>query len=295
MHGMPALRWDDLSVMLAVLRTGSFSAAAVLLDVEQSTVSRRIASLEETLSGTLFDRNRSGLKPTDLAVRLRDHAERVEAEVQRFVDVAGAHEREVQGRVRLAVTESVAVHLIVPRVLPELRARYPKLDVDLVTSDLSADLGRREADLALRFYRPRSGDLVAKRVARMRTSVLAHRSYPKRRLRKLAAHDWIALSIPGIESPEEELLDSLVGVEPRLRTNGYLTQVAAVRAGLGIALLTRSLLELDPELIELPLKVPSLPVLELWLVAPRVLRSLPRVDALFTFLEGKLAALHDAD
>jgi DNA-binding transcriptional LysR family regulator len=287
---LEGLRWDELRVLLGVLREGSFSAAAVALGIEQSTVSRRIAALEQTLGSALFDRLRSGPRPTALATSLRERLERVEAEVHGVLDGVRAHEPEARGRVRLALTESLAVHVVIPRIIAPLRAKHPHLEVDLLTSDLAADLGRREADIALRFFRPTSDDLVAKRIARLRTAVLAHRDYPRvsRPAREL---DWIALEIPGLPSREEAFLAEHVQVVPMMRTNGYLAQVEAVRAGLGVALLARSLLLLDPSLVMLDLGLPEGPSLDLWLTCPKSLRDVPRVDAVWRALASERAVL----
>lgn len=287
---LDGLRWDDLRVLLAVLREGSFSSAAVALGVEQSTVSRRIAALEQVLGGTLFDRVRTGPRPTELAASLRARLERVEAEVQGVRDGVRAHEPDVRGRVRIALTESMAVHVIIPRFVAPLRAKHPHLEIDLLTSDLAADLARREADIALRFFRPTGDDLVAKRVVRLRTAMLAHRDYPKLG-RPLHELDFISLEIPGIPSREEAFLGQHVKVTPTMRTNGYLAQVEAVRAGLGVALLARSLLLLDPGLVVLDLGLAEGPVLDLWLTCPKSLRDVPRVDAVWRELEAALPML----
>jgi DNA-binding transcriptional LysR family regulator len=286
------LRWDDLRVLLAVLRAGSFSAAAATLEVEQSTVSRRVAALELALGATLFDRLRTGPRPTELAVALRARLERVEADVHAVLDGVRARDPDVRGRVRLALTESMAVHVVIPRLMGPLRAKHPHLELDLLTSDLAADLGRREADIALRFFRPTDGDLVAKRVAQLRTAVLAHRSYPGIG-RAREALDVIALELPGIPSREEAFLAEHVRVKPVMRTNGYLAQVEAVRAGLGVALLARSLLALDTNLVALDLGLPEGPSLDVWLVCPKSLRDVPRVDAVWRALEDALPALED--
>jgi DNA-binding transcriptional LysR family regulator len=292
-------RWDDLRVLLAILRQGSFSGAATSLSVEQSTVSRRIAALEAALGGALFDRTPAGPRPTELALELRAHAERVEREVQGLLDQASAQHGAVAGRIRLATTESFAVHVLIPRLLGPLRARHPELRVDLVLGERAADLSQREADLALRFFRPSEGDLVAKRIAVMPTAVLAHERYLERfgpepgglRFEQL---DWIVPEYPHpMQSATEQLLER-AGVEPLLRTSGHLAQVEAVRAGLGVALLTRTLLRLDPGLRVLELGLPPTPTVELWLVAPRGLSKLPRVRAVWEFLEAELATLNQA-
>jgi DNA-binding transcriptional LysR family regulator len=108
------------------------------------------------------------------------------------------------------------------------------------------------------------------------------------------ALDWIVLEHPhAMQSAVEQLL-SQAQLEPALRTSGHLAQVEAVRAGLGVAFLTRALMRLDPGLRVVELGLAPGPALELWLVAPRSLSKLPRVRAVWEFLETRLSALHAA-
>lgn len=287
-------RWDDLRVFLAVLRQGSFSGAGAALGIEQSTVSRRIAALEAALGGALFDRTPTGPRATPLALELRVNAERVEGEVQSLLDQASAQSGAVEGRVRLALTESFAVQVIVPHVLASLRARHPKLYVDLVVGERPADLSQREADLALRFFRPSEGDFIAKRVVVLPTAVLGHERYLAGRTLTPATLDWIALDHPHTMQSDVERTLAQFGIEPVLRTNGHLSQVEAVRAGLGVALLTATLTRLDPALKVVELGLPPGPPLELWLVAPRGLSRAPRVRAVWEYLEERLAELQNS-
>jgi DNA-binding transcriptional LysR family regulator len=183
------------------------------------------------------------------------------------------------------------VHVLLPHVLGGLRARYPKLCVDLVVGERSADLSQREADLALRFYRPKEGDLVAKRVATMSTAVLGHERYLAGRTPSVHTLDWIVLDHDHtMRSAIDQLLQS-ANVEPALRTNGHLAQVEAVRAGLGVAFLAQSVMQLDPGLKVVELGLPAGPTLELWLVAPRSLSRVPRVRAVWEYLVERLAEL----
>lgn len=286
MHEMEEIVWDDLRVLLAILREGSFTRAAARIGVEQSTVSRRIAALEATLGRPLFHRDRAGPTPTALGERLRAHAERVEREVHALIDTSERHERAVEGRVRLATTEAMAVQVIVPKVLPALRKKHPKLYVDLVTSDDAADLGAREADIALRFFRPTRGELKAQRIATIPVVPVASRSYRVRN-RSLAELDWIVYELANGRSPEADWVHEHVRKEPVLRCNGYLTCVEAVRAGLGVSLLASAVCSWDSSLRAVPSttwKGASLPELELWVVAPSSLRGVPRVDAVWDAL-----------
>lgn len=285
-------------MFLAILRQGSFSGAALVLGVEQSTVSRRVAALEAALGGALFDRAPAGPRPTELALELRDHAERVEREVQQLLDQAGAHHGVVAGRVRLATTESFAVHMLIPHLLAPLRALHPELRVDLILGERAADLSQREADLALRFFRPSEGDLVAKRIAQTPSAVIAHERYLARVQPGPAGPsaeqlDWIVLDHPHAMQGATEQLLARAGVEPLLRTTSHMAQVEAVRAGLGVGLLARSLLRVDPGLRVIELGIEG-PTLELWLVAPRSLSKLPRVRAVWEFLETEIAALNES-
>jgi DNA-binding transcriptional LysR family regulator len=287
-------RWDDLRIVLAVLRSGSFSGAAAALGIEQSTVSRRVAQLESELGSLLFERHQTGLCPTQLAERLREPAERMEGEVLSIVDAASHAADVIEGRVRIALTESLAVHVVIPHLLKRLRASHPRLQVDLITSTLAADLGRREADLAIRFFRPSQGDLVAKRIGLLPTAVLAHRAYAATRAGVPAQElDWIVLELPEGTGPDASFLAEHLPVTPALLTNNHLAQVEAVRAGLGVALLARAHLTLDPELVALELGLPTGPIVEMWLVAPRSSKALPRVQAVWEFLEAELAGLSD--
>jgi len=284
-------RWDDVPVLLAALRAGSFTAAATRLGSDQSTVSRRIAALEQALGVALFERTRRAPQPTEAALRLREAAERIEAEMARFADdVLGIRTQAVEGRVRVATTEEVAIHLIIPKVLPGLRREHPALHVDLVTGYQAADLVGREADIALRFFQTARGDLVGRRIARWPTAVLAARRLAKRlRDRPLRELDWILVEIAGLATPESTWLQAHVDRPPVMICSSYQVQIAAIRAGLGVGIGPRQFSELDRGFVALePAGVP-LPNLDVHVVTRRAIRELPRIRAVLHALEQTLA------
>ncbi|AUX37026.1 hypothetical protein SOCE836_092450 [Sorangium cellulosum] len=283
--------WADLRLFLEVARAGSFSAAARKLGIEQSTVSRRMASFERTLRVAVFDRLPGGSMLTPLGEQLRRHVESMEAGADQLVREANGHEREVEGLVRLALTESIAVHGVIPRVLPVLAERHPRVSLHLLTSYEAADLGHREAEIAVRFFRPRSGDLVAARIVTLPTVPVAHRKHSKKSRDEL---DWIGVDLGRVPTVEEDYQKRHVRKAPRLVVSSYIAQLEAVRAGLGAAVLPRSVLDLDDGLVELDLGLPAGPVLELWLVTPRSLRHVPRIAAVWDALEEQLQFLNSA-
>ena len=286
-------RWDDVRVFLAALRAGSFTAAAEQLGTDQSTVSRRIAALEGALGVALFERSHRKPVPTEGASALREAAERIEAEMVRFADDAlGLRAPAIAGRVRVATTEEIAVHLIVPGVLPRLRREHPALHVDLVTGYRAADLVGREADIAIRFFQTERGDLVGRRVARWPTVVLASRRLAKRaRAGRLRELEWIAVELAGLATPESKWLQAHVERAPVLVCSSYQVQIAAIRAGLGVGIGPRLFAELDRDFVALDGVGGGLPVLDVHLVTRRAIRNLPRVAAVMTALGEVLGSV----
>lgn len=290
---MKHLDWDDVRFFLFSVREGGFGAAARHLGTQQSTVSRRVASLETRLGGALFDRTASGLTLTALGRRVLPEAEAVEQALTRVGDAASSTEREAEGLVRIALTDTLASVLVIPKVLPKLLARHPKLRVDLVVGNTAADLARREADVAVRFFLTPSGDLVTKRVARFQLAVCATPALAKS-LKRQPASSWpfVSVWLPGGEVMEELWRSRFAPEGARFSTNSFSAQIDAVRAGIGVALLPVVLAkELELVTLPLPKDVQPPPLLDTWLVAPRALRRVPRVAVVFEALEQALSTL----
>ncbi|MBX3249376.1 MAG: LysR family transcriptional regulator [Myxococcales bacterium] len=286
------LRWDDVRVLLAVLRAGSFTLAARALGTDQSTVSRRVAALEARLGAPLFERTPRGPRPTERAERLREAAERVDDEMHRFADVAAGEEPAVRGRVRIATSEGLAIHVLVPEILPALAKAHPELTIELATGERAVDLAAREADIALRFFRGGRGDLVIQRVASIPTAILARRGLARRlRGRATEGLPWIVVEVPGLETPEAAWVRAHGG-PPRLVCTSYEVQLAAVRAGLGVGIAPRAVLRSHRELVALDEHPPG-PPLELFLVTRRAIRKQPRIAAVIELLLATLPALRE--
>ncbi len=163
MSRLRGVAWDDLAVVLAVLEHGSLNRAARALGTSQSTASRRLVRLEAQLGSTLFDRTPEGLAPTVLAHDLAPHAALVAGHMADIERLAESREVAPRGRVRMAVVDGLAAHLVVPG-LPRLRASHPGIELDLLSGQAVLDLVRREAELALRFVPPTAPDLVVRRL-----------------------------------------------------------------------------------------------------------------------------------
>lgn len=279
--------WDAPGLFLALWREGSLTAAARALGVDQSTASRRLAALESRLGARLFERGPGGLEPTDAARALAPAAESAEAHVMEFARTAAGADREPRGTVRLAVPEAVDSEVVVP-ALPRFYARHPGITLELVASNALANLARHEADLALRFVRPKGADLVARRVATLRAGVWGQRAHAQRGIAR--AH-WVVCS-DAARTPADAawIARNVPAANVRLRANRVEAQLAAARQGLGLAVLPDALAERDPTLERCAVDDPP-PAATLWLVAHRTLLRVPRVRAVWTFLDESARAL----
>lgn len=293
------VRWDDVRVFLALFRERNLAGAAARLGLDPSTLSRRLVGLEEALGARLFDRTREGLVPTTAAEQVLPSAEEVERGMLGFARAADALEVAVEGVVRITAPPGLADGFIAP-ALGRLLARHPRLRIELDASTQVADLTRREADLALRTVRPRSGDLVMVRLTGTRWRAMTSAAYAAElgTLERWSDARWIGWGAELSQiGPSQWLGRHAPGVEPVLRSNSFAAQLAAAESGLGLMLVPESfavIRKLVPVAYAPALEASAeqWPKDELWLVGHRALREVPRVAAVWQFLADELAALN---
>jgi len=284
-------RWDDLRIFLGAFREGSCAAAGARLGVNQSTVSRRIAALERDLGVRLFDRMPEGLVPTAAAEEIVPRAELFEATAAELIDAVEGLDTRLGGVVRVASPDLIASELIAPALPAFLRERLG-LRLELISGDAIVDLTRREADLALRFVRPDSGDLVVRRVGTLRFGVFGSKEYlDGHRGESPEELAWLDWDTTQTHLPDAAWLHAAIpGIKPVLRTTTLGVRLRATRSGLGVSVLARALAERYPEL-EAVEGLPAMPEIPVWLVGHRALRNLPRIKAVWTFLEELVSEL----
>jgi DNA-binding transcriptional LysR family regulator len=292
------LRWDDLRVVLALYRRGSLKRAAVELGVNISTVSRRLDALESLLELRLFDRASDGAHPTLAADRLIPHAETMEQAALAFCAALEGFEVDPEGEVRLTAPPGVVDHFIAP-ALVDLAELHPRLRLSILSTVSYADLTRREADLALRFIRPSSGDFVSTRVAAYGWTVVASPAVAEAtgRLKDPNAVRWVNWGEDLGHLPDAKWIAT--HVDPSrvvLRSSGMTTLIEAVRNGLGVMLANAPFASLpgltrvscSPKLRRSLAELPDAP---LWLVGHRALREVPRIAAVWEWLKARFEAV----
>ena len=173
------LDWDDLRFFLSIARHGSLTAAASELRVAQSTVGRRLASLEAGLGVRLLHRTPDGYVLTLAGESVRAQAERAEAEIIGVLRSVGGHDTRLEGLVRVTCTETFAVYVLAP-CFAALQAQHHGILLELVPSSRSLSLSMREADVAVRLRPPNQHDLVVRRLGRIAFGLYASPTYLER-------------------------------------------------------------------------------------------------------------------
>lgn len=279
--------WNDIRFFLAAGRTSSLNAAARLLRTSQPTVSRRIAALETAAGKALFVRHSQGLTLTTAGEALWQRALQLEDAALAVEHQVAAQDDTLAGAVRISATDGLGTLWLTPR-LARVSAAKPEITLEVMLNNDVADLMRREADIALRLARPVAANLVARRVGDLSFHLFAARDYVTRygrpeTLEDLPQHRLITLDVrqPVMDETWHGILEA--GSAVAYRSNSSLTQIAALRAGLGLALVPAYIGKLFPDL------VPILPGTvwrsrEVWLVAHPEVRRSARVGFVFDAL-----------
>jgi DNA-binding transcriptional LysR family regulator len=287
------LAWDDVRILLAVHRSGSHAAAGRALGVVATTVGRRISALEEDLGARLFERTSSGLSLTPAGRRLMLHAERAEAEILSGERAARGADLCVEGEIRLTAPDGLMTYVLVPRLLP-LRLMHPGLEIELRADNHPLDLSRREADVAVRLFRPKQPALLARRLGRLPYGLFASESYlsrcrPPRSLSDLSDHQYLGFDSSLKNIPEARWLALHVpGLRVALRATSTTALVTACATGHGIAALPVVYAEPERRLVPV-LPGVELPAREVWGVCHTDLRDNARVRLLLDWAQQALA------
>ncbi|WP_353230987.1 LysR family transcriptional regulator [Novosphingobium sp.] len=280
--------WDDVRSFLAIARARTLSGAARDLGVRQSTMSRRLEALEARAGARLLQKTASGFELTALGEAVLGNAERMEAE-------AIAVERMVQGRdvalsgvVRLTTVEIIA-NLLIPGAAMRLHAKYPAITLDVLSESRTLNLSKREADIAIRMTRFEGNQLVSRRMAVAASALYASAGYVAKHGRNPAdpGHAVVTVLEDQAHMAEPQWLAArLPDARVALRSNSRDAQMAAMRAGLGLAYLPCFLAEGHADVVRID---DGGPPRDVWLGVHADLRHMPRIRAVIDALDAEFA------
>jgi DNA-binding transcriptional LysR family regulator len=287
--------WSLVRSFLAALDQGSLLGAARLLNMSQPTLGRHIAELERQLGVLLFERTGRGLVATATALQLAQAARSMEAGALQLSRTLSGAQSQSAGTVRITASVPVAVQLL-PPVLAAMRQALPDIQIELVSSNQVSNLLRREADIAVRMVRPEQNSLIARKIGEVRLGAYASRGYlesraPLRKASDLLQHELIGGDAdPAILQGFAAMGFPVTRSAFALRSDDFIVQWQAVRAGLGIGFCADYMLRSDTDVVEVlagQLKIPSLPM---WLAVHREIRTNASIRRVFDYLASALPA-----
>ena len=289
--------WDHLRFFLELSRSGTLQSAARRLEVDHTTVARRIQALEKQVGSPLFTREAGGHRLTEAGRRLQPQVEAMEAAFRSIESAAPASQEGLSGVVRIGATEGFGTVVLAPR-LALFAIRHPKLVIDLLAMPRLVHLSRREADIVISLERPARGPVVVARLTDYTLRLYASERYlaahpPIAAREDLRGHRFISYVDDLLFSKELHYLDELYRPDAfALRSTSILAQHAAVAAGAGIAVLPAFIAERDASLrAVLPSQARF--TRTFWMSMPEETKHVARMQAAWAFVRETVEAQRD--
>lgn len=277
--------WNSLKVFLAIQQNGSLLAAAKALEVNHSTVFRRLNSLEEQLGVRLFERLNNQYQLTLSGEEILPMAQRIANAFDSLERQVIGQDFQPKGTVVITAPENIACRFL-PRYLVNFKINYPDISIELLSSNQQVDMNSRQADIALRAVESPPEHLVGRRVSRIPWSVFGSADYQKKHgfptdLPSLKQHLLIGGSgainqLPAFQWLDKQHRDQVVVRCDKLTTMSYLAQ-----SGQGLALLPND--QQRPEIIKL-FSLPQGKTSDLWLLTHPDLRNVVKVKLVMQYL-----------
>ncbi|TCS41107.1 LysR family transcriptional regulator [Reinekea marinisedimentorum] len=282
--------WNRTRAFLVTAEEGSLSAAAKVLGMTQPTLSRQVAALEAELGVTLFERGGQKLVLTESGLELLQHARTMAESAERFSLSAAGQSHKLEGLVTLSVGQLDAEYRI-PEIIAQLRREQPGIQLEIVVTNQTSNLTRREADIAIRNFRPTQPELIAKKLCTEKIWLYGHKSY----VDQLSDDKAIQIFAFDHSNAITELLSAknwpLAKQNFQLITAYQPMQVQLCRLGLGLMFFPESLAGVDEEFVRVNPQDGPIMEVPLWLVCHQELRTSLRVRKIFDFIAQALSTV----
>jgi DNA-binding transcriptional LysR family regulator len=285
--------WELYRSFLAVVREGSLSGAARRLGLTQPTVGRHVDALEQALAVGLFTRSQGGLSPTDSALALVPHAEAMSMAAEALQRAASGEAEEDRGTVRITASEMIGAEVL-PPILARFREKHPRIVIELVLSNRTDDLIRRDADIAIRMIRPTQSSLVARKAGEFRIGMHGHRKLIETMGMPKTLEDMERFPLIGFdrESSVQRIKDFGIDLSRDLfafRCDSDLGQFAALKAGFGFGMCQYALARHIPDLVPVLTGLIHFD-LDIWIAMHEDLKTSRRMRLMFDHLAEEMAA-----
>lgn len=284
--------WNKARAFLVTAEEGSLSAAARALGMAQPTLGRQVDGLEQELGIVLFERVGRGLTLTPSGLELLEHVRDMGEAAGRVSMTALGQSQALEGTICISASETYAVVLL-PPIIAKLRILEPGIQVEIVVANHASDLRRREADIAIRNFRPTEPDLIAKKIGDAEAILYATPDYIKKignptkpydlRHAEFVNMDHGGMMIKGLNT----LGLGLTEANFPLLTESYLVMWELVRQGAAIGILDAHIGDADPVVRRVLPDLEPL-VFPIWLVSHRELTTSRRIRRVYDFLAEEL-------
>lgn len=283
--------WNDLRYFLTVARTGSTIAAAKELGVNQTTVQRRLAELEDRIGCKLVERHPTGYQLSALGQELLPCAKSVEEAIAGLERRLLSIDKALTDTIRITCPEALVNPLVKPLV-DAFQARYPGLLIDLIVTERLLDLSRGEADISIRGGEPRDDVLIGRKISDNPWAVYASRSYIERHGRPKRPEDIVHHAIVDFGVAANLHLGKwLQSVAPHAKvavhSETVIGALTAVKSGAGLAILPVQLGDPEKDLVRVIDPVPEL-MSKVYLLVHPDLRKIPRVRTFIDFVFSEI-------
>lgn len=284
--------WNRARAFLVTAEEGSLSAAARALGVAQPTLGRQVSALERELNIILFQRVARGLELTASGLELLEHVRKMGEAASNVSLTAFGQSQSIEGTIRISASETYAAMLL-PKIIAKIRKMEPLIKIEIIAANTTSDLRRREADIAIRNYRPTEPDLIAKKIRDVPARLYATQQYlasigNPRHPQDCSKADFINLSNDNL------LMDTLNGLgftlTPKnfpISTENFLVNWECVKQGLGVGILDGNIGDREQLVVRALADFKPL-VFPIWLVAHRELSTSRRIRTVFDILASEL-------
>lgn len=271
--------WDNYRLILALHRTGTLRGAADVLEVNHSTVSRRLSTLKQHVGGTVFERTAKGYNATPLGQELINAAQRMEQIAIESLRNSRALQSELTGVIKISVPPPIAQFLLMDE-FKLFSQTYPDITLHINSSFHLADLDKSEADVIIRGSNHPPEHLVGHRIGVVNLNYYAQQDYFEKT--DPAHYQWIGKSAE--EKNPQWIQDSPFPDAPLgIRADDIIMRYELAKAGYGLTRTACYMAEFKNSLIRIGNSEP-VPYADLWLLTHPNLKSMPRIKVLMAFL-----------
>jgi DNA-binding transcriptional LysR family regulator len=280
---MPTLSWDDFRYIKTIATTGTLAGAAAALGVNHSTVFRRLAQIEDRAGAPLFERGRGGYALTARGEEMARVAARMDDDILAFERRVAGQDMRPSGELRVTTNDTLLTDLLT-ELFADFRRAFPEIVLDIVVSNQSLNLSKRDADVAFRATERPPDALVGRRLAGIAWAVYGPAALAKQKFDPAKdTHLWIGFGDNLASLSQFKWLKAHIPAERIVyKVNTVLGLTEAAAAGIGLALLPCFLADKVPSLARLT-PPDAAPPGGLWLLTHADLRHTARVRAFMDF------------